>query len=108
MVRRAFVDDILNAARINRIPQTGMVIGFVRGADYKVLTPEGVAAEIVYFDSQGQVVGSEVGAKNGGFILLNLNPGIQTIAIAPEGKKALALKVIYADPSRTSLINYKF
>lgn len=108
MIKRAFVDDMVNATRVNRMPQTGMAIGFVRGADYQIIMPEGSTADVIYFNSEGQSVGSEAGVRGGGFILLNLQPGIQAVAIAPVGKKALALKVIYSDPSRASIINYKF
>ncbi len=108
MLKRAFVDDLLNSSRINRIPQTGMVVGFIRGSDYEVLLPDGSASEIIYFNSEGKSVGSQMGVKDGGFILINLNPGVQTIAIAPKDKKALVLKLIYAEPTRTSLINYRF
>lgn len=108
-VKRQWVEQMLGAARANRLPYTGMVVGFVRGADYQVVLPEGeAAAEVIYFSSNGSLIGKEEGLKDGGFIVINLSTGLKTIGIQPNNKKAMATKILFSDTQKTSVINYNF
>lgn len=109
MVRHEWLDDFANKARINRIPDTGVIVGFVKGAEFEVMLPESlIGSELLYFDHLGQYSGKISGPRDGGFVILNANQGIHTIGISAAKQKGFASKLIFSDTRAVNLINYKF
>lgn len=109
MVRHAWLDEIGNQARVNRMPQTGIAIGFVRGAEFEILPTDSMhGAQTLYFDAAGRYVGQDHGPRDGGFIILNAPQGLHTIAIAPKNKPGISSRLIFSDSRAVSLINYRF
>lgn len=108
MVKRAWLEEKLNTARINRIPRTAIAIGFIQGYDFDIITPDGVPVDVIYFNQAGQSIGSEGGVAGGGFVIANIPAGLQSLGIVPKNKNAVATRVFFADPAQVSLINYRF
>lgn len=109
MVRHTWLDEIGNQARVNRMPQTGVAVGFVRGAEFEILSSESMGgAQVLYFDAGGKYVGQSYGPRDGGFIILNAPQGLHTIAIAPKSKAGISSRLIFSDSRAISLINYRF
>lgn len=87
MVSRAWYDLAVGRMRYNSPPQTGAVIGFIQGARFRVtMDGDGLSpsARILYFDARGETTSKEYGEAGGGFILLGVNEGLQTVIVESE------------------------
>lgn len=88
MVQRSWFDRIIGHIKFNNPPQTGNVIGFIQGSRFRVsmdASSLGRQAKIVYFDSRGELTEKEYGEPGGGFILLGVNNGLQTVVVESDG-----------------------
>ncbi len=107
LISNSWVEDLISQKRINRQPQLGTVVGFVRDWNFKVFLGHHSNfsnENIVYFDQQGRVV--EKGIIGGGFVLFNVPIGVQSVVVSDESSEMLFNQVIPVDPS--SLVELKF
>lgn len=88
MVSRGWYDRVIGQVKYNTVPQTGNILGFIQGQRFRV-TMEDVAlssaAKVIYFDSRGEMTSREYGEPGGGFLLLGVKDGLQTVIIETEG-----------------------
>ena len=87
MVSRAWYDLVLGRLKYNGPSQTGNVIGFIQGSRFRVsmdVDSLSRAARIIYFDSRGEVTTRQYGEPGGGFILLGVTEGLQTVIVEAE------------------------
>jgi hypothetical protein len=74
-----------------------ILIGRVLGDDFDVIVNSEVAKNnIFYFNAAGQKVNS--GENEGGFIIVGLEHGINTIGILPDKSKQIYTRQVYIDP----------
>jgi hypothetical protein len=110
MVSRAWYDLVLGRMKYNGAPQTGNVIGFIQGSRFRVSVDGDSlsrAARIVYFDSRGEVTNREYGEQGGGFILLGVNEGLQTVIVESENSdRTYAATVLVQDGIVASLSHW--
>ena len=88
MVSRSWYDRVIGQVKYNTIPQTGNIIGFIQGQRFRVTmedTALSAAAKIIYFDSRGEMTSREYGEPGGGFLLLGVKDGLQTVIVEAEG-----------------------
>lgn len=89
MVTRAWFDRQVGRVRYNNQPQTGNVIGFIQGARFRVSMDEAAlssGAKVLYFNAGGEVTTREYGEAGGGFILLGVKNGLQTVIVEAESR----------------------
>lgn len=110
MVQRTWFDRIVGSIRYNMPAGTGNVLGFIQGARFRVsmdadaLTPN---AKVIYFGSNGEVSTNPYGDAGGGFILLGVRDGLQTILIEADGSdRVFAATVLVQDGVVASLSHW--
>lgn len=82
LVKRVWVDKLIGQARINIIPNSGMILGFTRKGGYELSLPhltDSSEVKVIYFDSQGNVTPAPI--DQGGFLLVNVPDLAQTIVM---------------------------
>lgn len=88
MVSRGWYDRVIGQVKYNTIPQTGNILGFIQGQRFRVTMEESAlsaAAKVIYFDSRGEMTSREYGEPGGGFLLLGVKDGLQTVIVETEG-----------------------
>lgn len=109
MIRKAWLNELSGQARVSRHPSAGVVVGFVQGEDFTIGLPSHlVSAEVLYFDSMGRFSGRQTGQSGGGFVIFNVEAGLQQISVLPLDGEGFASKVIHSDSSGVHLLNVKF
>lgn len=110
MVERAWFDRVIGQARYNNPPRTGNVLGFIQGTRFRVSMDEkslSAGAKVIYFDARGEVTTREYGEPGGGFILLGVNNGLQTVVVESEGSdRIFAATVLIEDGYVASLSHW--
>lgn len=89
MVTRAWFDRLVGRVRFNNQPQTGNVIGFIQGARFRVSMDEAAlstGSRVVYFNANGEMTDREYGEAGGGFLLLGVKNGLQTVVVEAENR----------------------
>lgn len=88
MVNRSWYDRIIGRLKYNSVPQTGNIIGFIQGQRFRITMEESalsVDARVIYFDSRGEMTTQSYGEPGGGFLLLGVKDGVQTVIVEAEG-----------------------
>ncbi len=110
MVSRAWYDLTVGRMRYNGGAGTGTVIGFIQGSRFKVsMDTESLSqgAKILYFDSRGETTSREYGEPGGGFILLGVNEGLQTVIVESDNSdQKYAATVLVQDGITASLSHW--
>lgn len=108
LIPRAWMDEKIAAAKINLVPGTGAIIGFSEQGGYEISLPhlpEKSGAQVIYFDVQGHQVPAAV--ENGGFMLLNIPAGAQTIVLH-HALGGVVSRVLNADAERLTVSKFVF
>jgi hypothetical protein len=109
MVQKVWLDQIRGSLRLNSLPHTGTIIGFIQGqAQYKVAIEDMGAFEssrLVYFNSEGKVTNQEFGEAGGGFILFNVPQGYRAIAVQPSGVTKVFTKTVLVESQVVNIIS---
>ncbi len=110
MVSRAWYDLTVGRMRYNGGPNTGNVIGFIQGSRFKVSMDAdslSAGAKVLYFDSRGETTSREYGEPGGGFILLGVNEGLQTVIVESDtSDQKYAATVLVQDGIAASLSHW--
>lgn len=109
MVKRTWFESIKAELKYNAPMATGSAIGYIDGVRFKVaLSEDAMTSEsrLVYFDSRGEITTSEFGEPGGGFILLGIKDGIQTLLIQPEGSDRVYAATVLIQGGIPSVINH--
>jgi hypothetical protein len=107
LISTAWLQGLFAAQKSNLLPDTGVVVGFVPVTDFAVYLghdSQFPAENIIYFDPQGQIVPQ--GVAGGGFVLVNVPKGVQSIVVANAKAEMIQTQVIPMDDS--ALVTLKF
>lgn len=108
MIPRAWMDDIIGKAKVNLTPSAGALIGFSERGGYEISLPHlpgDAPVAVIYFDVQGHQVPAAV--DNGGFLLLNLPEGAQTVVLQ-HALGGVVSRVLNADADRLTVAKFVF
>ena len=105
MVKKDWLNSLAQQEKQVIHSHLGIIVGFVQGDNFEVFLPSvdnKEKSDIIYFNKQGQVT---EGLDGGGFVIFNVDPGVQTVILQPlYGQKAFS-QTIAVDPSMTSLLS---
>ena len=102
LVSSDWVEQVLSSAKLQRPVRSKMVLGIGSQKPYRVEAVGSKEAQVVYFDSEGQIVEGEYGVAGGGFFIIDPEDGINEYAIQTAGEKSL--RVIYM-PTLPNVLN---
>lgn len=109
MVTRAWFDREVGRVRFNNSAQTGNVIGFVQGTRFRVsMDDESLAhnAKILYFNANGEMTDREYGEAGGGFVLLGVKNGLQTVIIEAENRDRIYAGTVLVEDGFVASLNH--
>jgi hypothetical protein len=109
LVRSDWIQSLKQARRIDDEPDTSMIVGFVQDENYDVYLPHidnFPPKNIVYFDSQGQII--EQGVAGGGFVLFNVIPGTHSVVTVSKSTNMAHSQVIPVDVGTMSQVQMHF
>lgn len=105
LVSKNWLETFLNQRRSNANRALGMVVGFISEEDFKVVkettTSLNSSSQIFYFDKDGQFV--DQGFAGGGFIITDVNPGVQTTVVSMRGKETFLNRLMVVKPYSVSI-----
>jgi hypothetical protein len=107
LIPTAWLQAMFGTRKSNLLPDTGVIVGFVPATDFAVYLghdPQFAPENIFYFDPQGQIVPQ--GVAGGGFVLINVPKGVQSVVVAHAKSEMLQTQVIPMDDS--ALVTLKF
>jgi hypothetical protein len=104
LIRQSWLENMIQYARLNIYPNTGIVVGFTPLNEFDLfISGDGNdQAEKIYFDSQGKQINQPV--SGGGFILVNIEPGSQEIVLVEKNTDQVTSKVISVDPQSVNVL----
>lgn len=102
LVSSGWVEQVLSSAKLQRPVRSKIVLGIGSQKPYRVEAVGSKEAQIIYFDSEGQIVEGEYGVAGGGFFVIDPEDGINEYAIQTVGEKSL--RVIYM-PTLPNVLN---
>ena len=110
MIQSKWLEGIRSSLRLNREPNSGVVVGFVQGAAaYRVAMEDKSVSNqsrLLYFNSKGDITGLDYGEPGGGFILLNVPQGFRTVTVQPSGTPRVYAAYILVEPGVTNVLNH--
>lgn len=102
--RKEWVNSLLASQKINQMPRTTNLIGWVEQGTYKVdVFPKDDNTRIIYFNKEGHVVDNLV--DGGGYLATNVPPGVVTSTLKNLKSNTILKRLSIAEPHRLS-INY--
>jgi hypothetical protein len=96
----------------HKTQDTGVVVGFIEGSSsYQAFidgdeAPPG--ARVFYFDRNGKVTNENVGGTGGGFVIVNVPQGFNTISIVPVRSQKILTATVLVDQNTTNVITHSF
>lgn len=103
LVRKSWLSQIVASHKINILPRTGMVMGYIaegsHAVDISQKTPD---TAIIYFNHRGQVVDGIT--QGGGFIILNVPHGVSTVSVIDTVKAKSFRTLSLIEHGRLSLV----
>lgn len=109
MVQKVWFDRLVGRVRYNGTFAEGAAIGFIQGGRFKVeMAPEafGNDARILYFDSRGELLDQPYGEAGGGFVILGLKSGVQTVVVKADGSDQVFATTVVIDHDTVSTVNH--
>ena len=90
-------------------PGTGAVVGLLQGDAFTAdMESPQWSAEIAYFNQDGEFVKDSSEARNGGFVMLNVPEGLQSVQILSRRTQKRAVKLIVAEQGYVNIIHHQF
>ncbi|MBL7686888.1 MAG: hypothetical protein JNJ49_02565 [Bdellovibrionaceae bacterium] len=109
MVQKAWFDRLVGRVRYNAAMSDGAAIGFIQGARFKVEVAAeslGADARIIYFDSRGEILEQPYGEAGGGFVILGLKSGMQTIVVKADGSDQVFASTLMIEHDTVATVNH--
>lgn len=102
--KRSWISSLISSQRVNQIPRTTSVIGWVESGNYEVqIYPSHPNTRVIYFDKQGNPTDRIV--DGGGYLAANVPNGVVTSTLR-NLKTGLEIKRLsVAEPDKVS-VNY--
>lgn len=111
MVQSVWLDRMRGSLRINQGVNSGTVVGFIQGqAQYRVALDESSVAassRVLYFNSRGEVTGSEIGQPGGGFVIFNVPEGHRTVLVQFSGSSKVLSSTALVESGITNVITHR-
>ncbi len=110
LISQSWLEWISTQIRINQNPGQSLIIGFVPDEDYQVTTlstEDQSQQNIVYFDSQGQILKSKAGSAGGGFIIFNAPTDAVEVSVQLTKSQKTMSRLIPSKPRQVSVVNYR-
>ncbi len=102
--RKAWLDSILSSQKINIVPRTTSLIGWIEKGSYTLnIYPKTESTRLVYFNKEGNVV--DALSDGGGYIVVNVPPGVITSTLKNTETSKLIKRLSISEPYRLS-VNY--
>ncbi len=108
LIKKTWMEGIISQNKVNIVPDTGIVIGFVTNSDFNVYVPyESEVGNMltIYFDSEGNQVDKAI--EGGGFIIFNLPMGTQSITVISSSDQVYS-QIIRSESNSVSVLKYHF
>lgn len=102
LVSSEWVESILSQARLERPVRNKVVLGIGAQKPFRVEAVGSKTAQVVYFDSQGQVLEGNFGSAGGGFFILDPEDEVNEYAIQAAGEKSV--RAVYM-PTLPNVLN---
>ncbi len=102
MVPSDWVEGILSQAKLERPVRNKVVLGIGSEKPFRVEAVGSKTAQVVYFDSEGQVLGGKYGTAGGGFLILDPEDEVTEFAIQAAGEKTV--RAVYM-PTISNVLN---
>lgn len=110
VIRWGWLGAIKGYLKIDDIPSTGVVVGFVPDEDFEVYLAaydQFNAANIVYFDMQGRILQTGKGIAGGGFILYNVPEDLHEVVVVGARTQKVYSRVLPVDPGSLSVLGFR-
>ena len=114
MIQSTWLEQLKDHMKVNMVPDTGTIVGFVQGQQpYRaVLQGETQAIrhedqqQVIYFDARGEATGKDFGEPGGGFVLTNVKQGFRTVTIQPSGTTKVFASVMMVEARVTNVLSH--
>jgi hypothetical protein len=109
LIKDSWLQKMITSRRINQIPQTGVIVGFVPQDKYELYLPqlqEHIQDNVVFFDSSGEAVDRPV--PGGGFILFNVPTGLHTVSMLSSQNEFINSQLAIVDVNTVYVIKAHF
>ncbi|QDK43706.1 hypothetical protein DOM22_00240 [Bdellovibrio sp. ZAP7] len=110
LVRWEWLRAIKAFMKINEMPKSGLIVGFVPDEDFEVF----LAAydnfnqqDIVYFDMQGRILQNRKGAAGGGFVIYNVPEDTHEVVVTGTRTQKIYSRVVPVDANSLSVLNFR-
>ncbi|MEK6773045.1 MAG: hypothetical protein AABY64_03820 [Bdellovibrionota bacterium] len=110
LISDQWISWVSSQLRISQSPARSLIIGFVPDEEFEisVLNSEDIPAQnIVYFDSQGQIVKSKIGTAGGGFIIFNAPVDVLEVSAQLVKSQKTMSRVIPAQSGKVTVLSYR-
>lgn len=108
LISKTWLYQLRNERRVNINPNAGLIVGFVSSGEFEVYLghdSDFSRDNVIYFNPQGQIESS--GVAGGGFILVNVPTGVQSVVVASKSSQVIQTQVIPVDLHATSVAKFR-
>ena len=114
MIQSTWLEQLKDHMKVNMVPDTGTIVGFVQGQQpYRaVLQGETQSIkhedqfQVIYFDARGEATGKDFGEPGGGFVFTNVKQGFRTVTIQPSGTTKVFASVMMVEARVTNVLSH--
>ena len=101
-ISRDWLDNLLARQKVNSMPRTGVIIGFIDGGKHSVdLGSLESSSRVIYFNSKGRSVQSLT--EGGGFVLANVPLGVISTNIKNIETEKILKRLFFVEPHRVNI-----
>ncbi|WP_291515921.1 hypothetical protein [Bdellovibrio sp. ArHS] len=110
LVHWSWLTSIKSFLRLDDMPSTGVVVGFVPDEDFEVYLAahdDFAARQIVYFDMQGRILQNRKGIAGGGFILFNVPEDTHEVVVLGARTRKIYSRLLPVDANSLSILTFR-
>lgn len=111
VVETEWLNRMAARQKLNIQPDAGVVMGRVADADFSVSFDQDIDLSevvILYFNKDGQFVGTQSGPAGGGFVAFNVPEGLLTLTFVPMGGEQVLTRLLVSEPGVVSMVPAAF
>lgn len=107
LITREWYNNTKSRFKVNDIPQTGTVLGFVQNSDFIIdFRNDKDESKVVYFNAQGEIIPK--GIAGGGFLIFNFNVDQPNIVVISEETQSEITKIVKCESESIFIVNAQF